>query len=70
MPENIFGAPDRPLDLDMVRDELGRFPVTGRESDRELFADLSLGGLETPPFAAARRGNEREFLANDFTHGP
>jgi hypothetical protein len=60
---------DAPLNLDAVRDELARVPVIGRESDRELFLDLPVGGLATPRVADSRPPAEREFLSNDFTHG-
>jgi hypothetical protein len=66
MPENIFGNKEEPLNLDAVRDELERVPVIGRETDRELFIDLPVGGLATPHVADIRRPAEREFLSNDF----
>jgi hypothetical protein len=69
MPDNIFGSKDEPLSLDGVRDELDRVPVIGRETDRELFADLPVAGLAAPHVADVRRPAEREFLSNDFTHG-
>ena len=69
MPDNIFGGKDEPLSLDTVRDELERVPVIGRETDRELFADLPIGGLAAPNVAGLRPPAEREFLSNDFTHG-
>jgi hypothetical protein len=60
---------DEPFNLDTVRDELGRVPVVGPESDRELFLDLPLGGLGTPHAGRVRQSAEREFLENDFSHG-
>ncbi|MGE5194398.1 MAG: hypothetical protein ACM3U2_18065 [Deltaproteobacteria bacterium] len=69
MPDNIFSSNDEPLNLDAVRDELGRVPVIGRESDRELFLDLPVAGLAAPHVADNRQPAEREFLSNDFTHG-
>jgi len=60
---------DTPLNFDEVRDELARVPVIGRETDRELFLDLPVGGLAAPHVADARQPAEREFLSNDFTHG-
>jgi hypothetical protein len=36
---------DEPLNLDAVRDELGRVPIIGPASDRELFLDLPSAGL-------------------------
>lgn len=60
---------DAPLNLDAVRDELARVPVIGRETDRELFLDLPVGGLAAPHVADSRQPAEREFLSNDFTHG-
>jgi hypothetical protein len=69
MPDNIFGNKEEPLSLDSVRDELERVPVIGRETDRELFLDLPVGGLAAPHVADSRQPAEREFLSNDFTHG-
>ncbi len=69
MPDNIIGGKDEPLSLDSVRDELGRVPVIGRESDRDLFLDLPAVGLAAPHVADSRKPAEREFLSNDFTHG-
>jgi hypothetical protein len=60
---------DEPFNLDTVRDELGRVPVVGPESDRELFLDLPFGGLGTPHTGGGRQSAEREFLSNDFSHG-
>jgi hypothetical protein len=61
---------EKPLNLDSLNfDELGRMPVMGCESDRELFVDLphALGGLHT---SGQRRSGEREFLRADFRPGP
>ena len=69
MPDRNLTSCDEPFNLDNVRDELGRVPVVGPESDRELFLDLPLGGVGTPQTGAARQSSEREFLANDFGHG-
>ncbi len=69
MPENDNVNRDDPLSLDAVRDELGRVPVIGRETDRELFIDLPTCGLAMPHVAECRGTIEREFLSNDFSHG-
>jgi hypothetical protein len=69
MPERDTMSFDEPFNLDTVRDELGRVPVVGPESDRELFLDLPFGGLGTPHAAGVRQSAEREFLSNDFSHG-
>ena len=69
MPERNTMSRDEPFNLDTVRDELGRVPVVGPESDRELFLDLPLGGLGTPHAGGVRQSAEREFLSNDFSHG-
>jgi hypothetical protein len=69
MSDKFADSHDVPLNLDMVRDELARVPVIGRESDRELFLDLPVGGLAAPRVADTRQPAEREFLSNDFTHG-
>ena len=71
MPENINGGgtDNEPISFDAVRDELGRVPVMGRESDRELFLDLPAGGLAVPHIAERRGSANRELLANDFSHG-
>ncbi len=69
MPERDSMSRDEPFNLDTVRDELGRAPVLGPESDRELFLDLPLGGLGTPHAGGVRQSAEREFLSNDFSHG-
>lgn len=76
MPDNIHHgqtshSEDKPLNLDMVRDELGRLPVLGPASDGELFFDLPAGGFATgsfgaPPVAGCQTPVEREFLSNDF----
>ena len=62
---------DEPLNLDAVRDELGRVPIIGPASDRELFLDLpsaGLPGLATSHIAECEPNVEREFLTNDFSH--
>ena len=69
MPENFAANKDEPMSLDTVRDELGRVPVIGRGSDRELFLDLPEAGLAAGAFSESRQAAERELLANDFTHG-
>jgi hypothetical protein len=69
MPDSFSFSHDEPLNLDAVRDELGRIPVIGRETDRELFFDLPVGGLAAPHVADSRQPAKREFLSNDFTHG-
>jgi hypothetical protein len=69
MPDRILTSCDEPFSLDCVRDELGRVPVIGPESDRELFLDLPLGGVGTPHTGAIRQSPDREFLANDFGSG-
>ena len=69
MPEKDTLSRDEPFNLDTVRDELGRVPVVGPESDRELFLDLPLVGLGTPHPGGVRQSAEREFLSNDFSHG-
>jgi hypothetical protein len=69
MPDSFSFSHDEPLNLDAVRDELGRIPVIGRETDRELFLDLPMGGLAVPHVPGDRPPAEREFLSNDFTHG-
>ena len=69
MPDSFSLSQDQPLNLDTVRDELGRVPVIGRETDRELFLDLPMGGLAVPHVADSRPPAQREFLSNDFTHG-
>jgi len=63
---NSSHGEDKPLNLDMVRDELGRMPVLGPASDRDLFFDLPAGGFATPPIAGCEPPVEREFLRNDF----
>jgi hypothetical protein len=78
-PSKIHHSEDEPLNLDAVRDELGRVPVIGPDSDRDLFFDLPSGGLPAAGLAAGSLANphiaecqppvEREFLANDFSHG-
>ena len=69
---------DQPLNLDAVRDELGRVPIIGPASDRELFLDLPSAGLVAggmpggalaPQSTECRPPVEREFLTNDFSHG-
>jgi hypothetical protein len=67
MSDNFYSSKDEPFNLDMVRDELGRVPVIGRETDRELFVDLPSGGLAAPHSTGCRPPAEREFLSNDFT---
>jgi hypothetical protein len=67
MPDNFLAGKDEPFNLDMVRDELGRVPVIGSETDRELFVDLPSGGLAAPHITPCRRPGERELLSNDFT---
>ena len=70
MPDPSPSGIDKPFSLDdAVRDELGRVPVIGRETDRELLFDLPAGGLAMPHVAESRTAAEREFLSNDFTHG-
>lgn len=71
MPDRISDSStgDEPMSLDAVRDELGRAPVMGRESDRELFLDLPAGGLAVPHIAERRGSPDRELLANDFSPG-
>jgi hypothetical protein len=69
MPDRNLTSCDEPFNLDAVRDELGRVPVIGPESDRELFLDLPLGGVGTPHTGGLRQPTEREFLANDFGNG-
>jgi hypothetical protein len=69
MPEKNIEICEEPFNLDTVRDELGRVPVVGPESDRELFLDLPLGGLGTPHASGGPHVAEREFLSNDFSHG-
>ncbi len=69
MPEKTFINPDEPFNLEFVRDELGRVPVMGRESDRELFVDLPSAGLSPPHVAEVRAPVQRELLANEFLHG-
>ena len=63
---------DRPLNLDTLHDELGRVPIIGPASDRELFLDLpcgglATGGLTTSQIVECREPVAREFLANDFS---
>ncbi len=69
MPDNFLHSQDQPWNLDMIRDELGRVPIIGQGSDRELFLDLPTGGLAAPQSGDCRQPAEREFLSNDFTHG-
>ena len=70
MSEKIPIGNEAPLNFDVVlREELARAPVIGRESDRELFLDLPVGGLAAPHVVDTRQPAEREFLSNDFTHG-
>ncbi len=69
MSDKLADTHDAPLNLDGVRDELARVPVIGRESDRELFLDVPVGGLAAPRVSDSRQPAEREFLSNDFTHG-
>ncbi len=66
MPDKELILKDESLNLDMVRDELGRVPIIGRETDRELFADLPSVGLPPPYRAGVRQSGARELLANDF----
>ena len=68
MAEKINRGEDVPLNLDAVLDELGRVPVIGPASDRELFLDLPTGGLATPRNEGCQPPVEREFLTNDFSH--
>jgi hypothetical protein len=65
---------DRSFDLNQLWfEELGRSIIVGRESDRELFADLP-HVLSGPHFAAEPHGDQRgerfsgtrEFLSADF----
>ncbi len=58
---------DEPLNFDAVRDELGRVPIIGPASDRELFLDLPSAGLTMPHIADCQPAAEREFLTNDFS---
>jgi hypothetical protein len=71
--EKINRGEEMPLNLDKVLDELGRVPVIGPASDRELFLDLptgglAMGGLPTPRNDGCQHPVEREFLTNDFSH--
>ncbi len=67
MPDQFFAGQDEPLNLDIVRDELGRAPVIDRETDQDLFVDLPSGGIAAPRMADCRPPAAREFLSNDFT---
>ena len=68
MPDNA-DKPD-PVNFDSVRfDELGRSPIIGRESDRELLFDLPGTTPVVRQVGTSRRSIEREFLTNDFAHG-
>jgi hypothetical protein len=58
---------DTPLNLDSVLEELGRVPIIGPASDRELFLDLPSAGLAPPQIAGCQLPVEREFLSNDFS---
>ena len=69
MPDDFRISHEEPISFDTVRDELGRVPVIGLESDRELFLDLPTAGLAAPHSMAFRPPAEREFLLNDFSHG-
>jgi hypothetical protein len=67
MANKVNPGEDQPLNLDTVLDELGRVPVIGPASDRELFLDLPTGGWATPHIAGCQPPVEREFLTNDFS---
>jgi len=74
MSDKTSNGDEKPLNLDAVHDELGRVPIIGPESDRELFLDLPSGGLAmggraTASDADAQTPVQREFLTNDFSHG-
>ena len=66
MADKINYGEDMPLNLDAVLDELGRVPIIGPSSDRELFLDLPSAGLAPPPIGGCQPPVEREFLTNDF----
>jgi hypothetical protein len=67
MSEKSRHSDDKPLNLDAISDELGRVPIIGPASDRELFLDLPMGGFATPSIAGCPPPVEREFLTNDFS---
>ena len=69
MPEDNSIHSDPPMNLDAVRDELGRIPVMGAESDQDLFANLPAGWLAAPNTSEAPKPPERELHSNAFTFG-
>jgi hypothetical protein len=69
MPDPFIHAEEAPLNLDTVRDELGRVPIIGPCSDRELFLDLPAAGMIHPRISENSSRVDREFLANDFAYG-
>lgn len=69
MPEDISMHKDPPLNLDAVRDELGRVPVMGAQTDQDLFINLPAGWLAASNSVEAPKPPERELLAHDFTVG-
>lgn len=67
----MFDPQDKtiPLDLDSVRfEELGRAPIVGVATDRELFADLPQC-IPAPALISRCNGDSREFLSQDFREG-
>jgi hypothetical protein len=69
MPDQFSQPDDAPLCFDAVRDELGRVPIIGPGSDRELFLDLPIAGLVRARLTDPPATINREFLANDFGYG-
>ena len=69
MPDQFSHADDAAINLDVVRDELGRVPIIGPCSDRELFLDMPASGLAGRPASEYARPVEREFLSHDFSYG-
>jgi hypothetical protein len=69
MPDPFHTAEEAPLNLDTVRDELGRVPIIGPCTDRELFLDLPASGLVHQRISENSSRVDREFLANDFAYG-